>query len=67
MHFCGAPPYALRIECKGRAIAYSGDTEWTETLVRAAAGADLFICEAYYFDKKMRFHLDYRSLKRKRS
>ena len=62
VHFCGAPPYALRIECGGRTIAYSGDTEWTETLVKVAAGADLFICEAYYFDKKMRFHLDYRSL-----
>ena len=27
-----------------------------------AAGADLFICEAYFFAKKMRFHLDYQSL-----
>ncbi len=62
VHFCGAPPYALRIECGGRTIACSGDTEWTETLVKVAAGADLFICEAYFFDKKMRFHLDYQSL-----
>jgi ribonuclease BN (tRNA processing enzyme) len=62
VHFCGAPPYALRIECAGRTIAYSGDTEWTETLVKVSAGADLFICEAYFFDKKMRFHLDYQSL-----
>jgi ribonuclease BN (tRNA processing enzyme) len=62
VHSCGAPPYALRIECAGRTIAYSGDTEWTETLVKVAAGADLFICEAYFFDKKMRFHLDYQSL-----
>ncbi len=62
VHFCGAPPYALRIECGGRTIAYSGDTEWTETLVKVSAGADLFICEAYFFDKKMRFHLDYQSL-----
>jgi len=62
VHFCDAPPYALRIECGGRTISYSGDTEWTETLVKVAAGADLFICEAYFFDKKMRFHLDYQSL-----
>ena len=62
VHFCGAPPYALRIECAGRTIAYSGDTEWTEALVKVAAGADLFICEAYFFDKKVRFHLDYHSL-----
>lgn len=62
VHFCGAPPYALRIECEGRTIAYSGDTEWAETLINIAAGADLFICEAYFFAKKMKFHLDYQSI-----
>ncbi len=30
--------------------------------MRIAHGADLFICEAYYFDKKVRFHLDYATL-----
>jgi ribonuclease BN (tRNA processing enzyme) len=62
VHFCGAPPYALRVECAGRTVAYSGDTEWTESLTKIANGADLFICEAYFFDKRVRFHLDYRSL-----
>jgi ribonuclease BN (tRNA processing enzyme) len=62
VHFCGAPPYALRVECGERTVAYSGDTEWTDTLVKVAAGADLFICEAYFFDKKVKFHLDYHSL-----
>lgn len=62
VHFCGAPPYALRVECEGRTVAYSGDTEWTDTLVKVAAGTDLFICEAYFFDKKVKFHLDYQSL-----
>lgn len=62
VHFCGAPPYALRVECAGRTIAYSGDTEWTDTLVKVAAGVDLFICEAYFFEKKIRFHLDYQSV-----
>jgi ribonuclease BN (tRNA processing enzyme) len=58
----GAPPYALRTEVEGRVIVYSGDTEWTESLVEASANADLFICEACSFDKAMKFHLDYRSL-----
>lgn len=62
IHYSGAPSYALRLECDGRCIVYSGDTEWTETLLEAAAGADLFICEAYYYDKLMKFHLDYKSL-----
>jgi len=62
VHASGAPPYALRIECEGKVIAYSGDTEWTDALISVAHGADLFICEAYCFDKQMKYHLDYRTL-----
>jgi ribonuclease BN (tRNA processing enzyme) len=58
----GATPYALRVESAGRVIAYSGDTEWTPALADAARGADLFICEAYFFDKKAQGHLDYSTL-----
>ena len=58
VHGSGAPPYALRVECGGRVIAYSGDTEWTDSLTEAAKGSDLFICEAYSYDKKMKFHVD---------
>jgi ribonuclease BN (tRNA processing enzyme) len=61
-HACGAPPLALRIEAEGRVIAYSGDTEWTDALVEVARDADLFICEAYFFDRKVKFHLDLASL-----
>lgn len=67
VHACGAPPYALRIELDGRTIAYTGDTEWTDRLIPVAAGADLFICEAYFYDKAVRFHLDYATLARRRS
>jgi ribonuclease BN (tRNA processing enzyme) len=62
VHASGAPAYALRVRAGGRTIAYSGDTEWTEALTEAARGAALFICEAYYFEKKMKFHLDYATL-----
>ncbi len=65
-HFCGAPPYSLRLECNGRTIAYSGDTEWTDQLLEVARDADLFVCEAYFFEKQVRFHLDYRTLARQR-
>lgn len=67
VHACGAPPYALRIEISGRVFAYSGDTEWTDRLVAAASGADLFICESYYYDKRVPFHLDYSTLMQHRS
>jgi len=63
-HACGAPPFALRIEAEGRVVAYSGDTEWTDALVEAAHNADVFICEAYSFDRKIKFHLDLVSLER---
>jgi len=66
-HASGGPPYAFRVELGGRTIAYSGDTEWTERLVTVAAGADLFICEAYFRDKAVRYHLDYQSLMQNRS
>ncbi|HXP74983.1 MAG TPA: MBL fold metallo-hydrolase [Stellaceae bacterium] len=62
-HYSGAPPYALRIEVDGRVVTYSGDTEWVENLVPAAAGADLFIVEAYFYDKKVKYHLDYATLR----
>jgi ribonuclease BN (tRNA processing enzyme) len=62
VHASGAPAYALRVAVDGKTIAYSGDTEWTDALVDVARDADLFICEAYYFDKEMKYHLDYRTL-----
>jgi ribonuclease BN (tRNA processing enzyme) len=62
IHGSGAPTYVLRIECAGRIIAYSGDTEWTDALRMVADGADLFICESYFFEKQMKNHLNYRTL-----
>lgn len=62
-HPSGAPAHALRIEYGGRTLAYSGDTEWTENLVEAARDTDCFVCEAYTFDRKVRFHLDYATVR----
>lgn len=61
-HPSGAPPLALRIECDGRIIAYSGDTRWTESLIPAARDADLFIVEAYTFAQKTKLHMDFQTL-----
>jgi len=61
-HPSGDPSLALRVECQGKTIAYSGGTEWTETLLPAAKGADLLIAEAYFFAKKVKFHLDFHTL-----
>ena len=58
----GGPFLAYRIEAEGRVVAYSADTEWTETLVPAARGADLFVAEAYYYDKIVKNHLSLKTL-----
>jgi ribonuclease BN (tRNA processing enzyme) len=52
-------PTAVRLEIDGRVIAYTGDTEWTEDVATAARGADLFIAECYFYDKPVKWHLNY--------
>jgi ribonuclease BN (tRNA processing enzyme) len=66
-HASGAPPFALRITGEGKVVTYTGDTEWTESLVDAARGADLFIAEALSYDKRIRYHLDLATLLEHRS
>lgn len=62
-HACGSPPFALRLTTPaGHIVTYSGDTEWTDNLISAADGADIFIAEAYFFEKKIKWHLDYATL-----
>ena len=62
IHGSGAPSYALRVECAEKTIGYTGDTEWTDSLIKIASGADFFIAETYYYEKKMKNHLNYRTL-----
>jgi ribonuclease BN (tRNA processing enzyme) len=65
LHPSGDNAYSLRFEVGGNIITCSGDTEWTEALAEAARGADLLIAEAYFYEKKVPFHLDYRTLMEK--
>ncbi len=62
LHPSGDNAYSLRFEVGGKVISCSGDTEWTDALAEAARGADLLVAEAYYYEKKIPFHLDYRTL-----
>lgn len=59
------PCLAYRVEAGGKTICYSGDTEWTDALIDAAQGADLFVCECYTFDKQIPSHLNYKMLHKK--
>src|SRR5579883_1595460 len=65
IHPSGFPSLALRLDCDGKVISYSGDTEWTDSLVDAARGADLCILECYWYQRKGSFHLDWHTLREK--
>jgi ribonuclease BN (tRNA processing enzyme) len=58
----GGPFLGYRLEAEGRVLAYSADTEWTQTLVPLGRDADLFIAEAYTFEKNVRNHLSLKTL-----
>jgi ribonuclease BN (tRNA processing enzyme) len=62
-HECGAPPFALRLDADGKVVTYSGDTEWTDALIAAGKDADLFVCEAYFYEKSAWYHLDWLTLR----
>ncbi|MGA2892133.1 MAG: MBL fold metallo-hydrolase [Xanthobacteraceae bacterium] len=51
------PCLGFRIEAEGKVIGFSGDTEWTDTLIEVGRAADLFICEAYTRDKPIKTHM----------
>jgi ribonuclease BN (tRNA processing enzyme) len=58
----GAPFLGYRIETEGRVIAYTADTEWTEALIPLGRAADLFIAEAYTYDRLVKNHLSLKAL-----
>jgi ribonuclease BN (tRNA processing enzyme) len=62
MHFSGAPSTALRISDGRSLLAYSGDTEWVESLIAVADGADLFIIECYGHSGEMAGHVTWQAL-----
>lgn len=56
-------PTILRVEAGGRVVTYTGDTEWTDDLVAAAENADLLVAECYYYEKPIKMHMNYATLK----
>ena len=58
----GGPFFGYRIEVENRIIAFSGDTEWTDTLIEVGRDADLFVIECYAYDKPIRNHLNLKTI-----
>ena len=53
---------AYRIEADNRVIGYTGDTEWFDDLIEVGREADLFIAEAYFYDKAVKNPLNYTTI-----
>ncbi|HJU27897.1 MAG TPA: MBL fold metallo-hydrolase [Candidatus Binataceae bacterium] len=59
---------AMRLSLDGRTIVFTGDSGWTDDLVRFTAGADLFMCECTYYEStQLDFHLNYPLIAEKRA
>lgn len=62
IHTKASKPHGLRIQIQKKIFAFSGDTEWTESLIAISKDADLFICESNFYNKKAPNHLDYHTI-----
>jgi ribonuclease BN (tRNA processing enzyme) len=61
-HVAESEPHGLRVRVGDKIVAYSGDATWSDDLARVAKGADLFICDASFFDTDDPSHISYRTL-----
>jgi len=66
-HTVTTKPLAIKIETGRKTLAYTGDGELTETLIDFTTDTDLLIAECYYFDKPVKWHLNYPDIKHLRA
>jgi len=56
-HSAATNPHCLRLRIDNTIIAYSGDTGWTDELLRVSMDADLFICEGSTWTTPVKQHM----------
>ena len=56
-----------RIIVGGSILTYSGDTPWTDDLIRESSGSSLFLCECTSFDIEIPRHIHYAELEKQRT
>ena len=66
-HTAETNPTSIRIIVAGKVISYTGDSAWTRYTPEVAEGADLFICECYFYGKPVRYHMNYPDIKKHQS
>ncbi|MGC1244559.1 MAG: MBL fold metallo-hydrolase [Chryseosolibacter sp.] len=62
IHSPDSHPHSLRLEADQKVVVFSGDTEWSENLIKISRGADLFICECSSYAGAMPGHLSLKQL-----
>jgi len=62
IHTGATNPTSMRVEVGDKIIAYTGDSAWNEHIPELARGADLFISECYFYEKRVPFHMNYPDL-----
>lgn len=63
LHTPQTSPTMLRVVCGGKIVTYTGDTDWADALVPLADGADLLISECYFYEKPVKMHMNYATLR----
>ena len=58
-HTAETNPTSVRCEAGGKVVSYTGDSAWTKHIPKISRDADLFICESYFYEKPIRFHMNY--------
>jgi len=61
-HTASGESLGLRILCKDKVIAYTGDCEWSDKLTTLCLNADLVIAEAYSHERAIKYHMHVRTL-----
>ncbi|MBN1829915.1 MAG: MBL fold metallo-hydrolase [Deltaproteobacteria bacterium] len=61
-HPSGSPAYAYRLSCCGRVMAYTGDGQWNDSLTPLLRDADVLVAESYFYEKEVKYHLNYKTL-----
>ncbi|SHJ19588.1 Ribonuclease BN, tRNA processing enzyme [Malonomonas rubra DSM 5091] len=65
-HGSSADVFALQVAVGGKKIAYTGDSEWVDSLIDLAAGSEIMLTECFAYAHPVPSHLDYQTLLQKR-
>lgn len=60
-------PHGVRLTRAGKAFAFSGDTEWNDSLIDLAKDSDVFVIECNNYDKESPGHLSYNTIRDRRA